>query len=94
MRICNIVEKLINTVDKKEENQIIIEDIKNNRDKISREHKFDKSVTKHSGNLDDVVKIILETNEVLISNKVNNNNNNNNNNLIKLYNVQKKTLIL
>ena len=87
MRICNIVEKLINTVDKKEENQIIIEDIKNNRDKISREYKFDKSVTKHSGNLDEVVKIILETNEVLISNKVNNNNNNNNNDLIKLYNV-------
>ena len=82
-----LVEKLINTVDKKEENQIIIDDIKNNRDKISGEYKFDKSVIKHSGNLDDAVKIILEINEVLTSNKVNNNINNNNNDLMKLYNV-------
>ena len=37
-----LVEKLINTVDKKEENQIIIDDIENNRDKIFGEYKFDK----------------------------------------------------
>ena len=31
-KFATVVEKLINTVDKKEETQIIIEDIKNNRD--------------------------------------------------------------
>ena len=67
-----LVEKLINTVDKKEENQIIIDDVENNRDKISREFKFDESVIKQSGDLSDAVKIILEINEVLTSNKVNN----------------------
>ena len=42
---CNftvLVERLINTIDKKEENQIIIDDIKNNRSKIFKEYKFDK----------------------------------------------------
>ena len=43
-----LVEKLINTVDK-EENQTIVDDIKNNKDKISREYKFDEAVIKHSG---------------------------------------------
>ena len=66
-----LVDKLINTIDK-EENQIIIDDIENNRDKIFREYKFDKSVIKQSGDLSDAVKIILEINEVLTSNKVNN----------------------
>ena len=67
-----LVEKLINTVDKKEENQIIIDDIKNNRDKISTKYRNDKSVIRHSGDLLDAVKIILEINETLKSNKVNN----------------------
>ena len=67
-----LVEKLINTVDKKEENQITIDYIENNRDKISREFKFDESVIKQSGDLSDAVRIILEINEVLTSNKVNN----------------------
>ena len=67
-----LVEKLINTVDKKEENQTIVDDIENNRDKIYEECKFDKSVIKHSGDLIDAVKIILEINELLASDKVNN----------------------
>ena len=66
-----LVEKLINTVDK-EENQTIVDDIKNNKDKISREYKFDEAVIKHSGDLIDAVKIILEINELLKSDKVNN----------------------
>ena len=60
-----LVEKLINTVDKKEENQIIIDDIENKRDKIFGEYKFDKSVIKKIGYLIDAVKIILEINELL-----------------------------
>ena len=66
---CNftvLVEKLINTIDKKEENQIIIDDIENNKSKIFKEYKFDKDVSKHSGDLDDAVKIILKINKVLI----------------------------
>ena len=67
-----LVEKLINTVEKKEENQIIIDDIENSKDKIYREHKFDKDIVKHSRDLLDAVKIILEINEALKSDKVNN----------------------
>ena len=67
-----LVEKLIHTVDKEEENQRIVDNIENNRDKISREYKFDKAVIKQSGDLTDAVKIILEINEVLTSDKVNN----------------------
>ena len=37
-----LVEKLINTVDKKEENQTIVDDIENNKDKIYKEYKFDE----------------------------------------------------
>ena len=44
-----LVEKLINTVHKEEENQTIVDNIKNNRHKISREYKFDKAVIKQSG---------------------------------------------
>ena len=86
-KFVTLVEKLINTVDKKEENQIIIDDIENNRYKISKEYKFDKDVIKHSGDLYDAVKIILEINKVLTSNKVNNDNN-----LIKLYKKYFNTL--
>ena len=75
-------KKLINTVDKKEENQIIIDDIKNNKSKIFKEYSLDKNINKQAGDLDDAAKIILELNEVLISDKVNNNNNYNNNDLI------------
>ena len=67
-------------MDKKEENQIIFDDIKNNRDKISTKYRNDKSVIRHSADLLDAVKIILEINEALNPDKVNND-------LIKLYNT-------
>ena len=70
-----LVDKLINTIDK-EENQIIVDDIENNKGKIYKEYKFDEAVIKHRGDLTDAVKIILEinevNNEVLKSDKVNN----------------------
>ena len=80
---CNfavLVEKLINTVDKKQENQMIIDGIENNRSKIFKEYRFDKDVSKHSGDLDDAVKIILELNKALTLDKVNND-------LMKLYDL-------
>ena len=67
-----LVEKLISTVHKKEEHQEIVDDIENNKDKIYEEYKFDESVIKHSGDLISAVKIILEINELLTSDKVNN----------------------
>ena len=66
-----LVDKLINKVDKKE-NQTIVDDIENNKDKIFGEYKFDTAVIKQSGDLIDAVKIILEINEVLTPDKVNN----------------------
>ena len=66
-----LVDKLINTIDK-EENQTIVDDIENNKDKIYEEYKFDESIFKQRGNLHDAVKIILEINELLTSDKVNN----------------------
>ena len=59
-----LVDQLINRVDKKG-NQIIIDDIKNNKNKIYREYRFDEAVIKHSGDLIDAGKIILEINKVL-----------------------------
>ena len=59
-----LVDKLINTTSK-EENQIIIKDIENNRDKIYQEYKFDESIFKQRGNLHDAVKIILEINWII-----------------------------
>ena len=70
-----LVEKLINTVDKKEENQIIIGNIINNKNKIFNKYRLDKSVIEQSGDLSDAVKIMLEINEALKSNKVNDNDN-------------------
>ena len=52
-----MVDKLINAIDK---------------EKSFREYKFDKAVTKQSVDLIDAVKIILEINELLKSDKVNN----------------------
>ena len=69
-----LVEKLINAVDKKKENQTIINDIENNRDKIF-EQKYSQFVIQpvyKRGDLKDAVKIILEINELLKSDKVNN----------------------
>ena len=70
-----LVEKLINTVDKEEENQIIIDDIENNSSKII-EQEYSQFVIQPAykrGDLKDAVKIILEINELLTSDKVNSN---------------------
>ena len=61
-KFATVVEKLINTVDKKEENQIIIDDIKNNRDKISTKYRYDTDVIRQSADLLDAVEIIFEIN--------------------------------
>ena len=61
-----LADKLINTTSK-EENQMFINDIKKNKDKILEEYKFDKSVIKQRGNLHDAVKVILEFNETIQS---------------------------
>ena len=69
-----LVEKLINTVDKKEENQIIIDDIENDSNKIYQQ-KYSQFVIQPAhkrGHLIDAVKIILEINELSKSDKVNN----------------------
>ena len=65
-----MVDKLINTIHK-EENQIIVDDIENNRDKTYEEYKCDESVIQQSGDLLDAVKIILEINELFTLNKDN-----------------------
>ena len=62
----------INTIDK-EENQTIVDDIENNEYKIYKQYNA-KAAIKHSGNLIDAIKIILEVNKILTSGKVNNNN--------------------
>ena len=66
-----LVDKLINTIDK-EENEIIIDNIENNKNKIFGEYKFDKSVIKQRSDLNDAVKIILEINELLTLDEDNN----------------------
>ena len=65
-KFATLVDKLINTTSK-EENQMFINDIKKNKDKILEEYKFDKSVIKQRGNLYDAVKIIVEFNETIQS---------------------------
>ena len=68
------VDKLINTVDKKEENQIIIHDIGNNSNKII-EQEYTQFVIQPAykrGDLQDAVKIILEINKLFTEDKVNN----------------------
>ena len=64
----------MNAVDKKEENQIIIEDIKNNSNKITEQvyNKFVIQPAYKRSILKDAVKIILEINELVKSDKVNN----------------------
>ena len=69
-----LVEKLINTVGKKEENQIIIDDIQNNSSKII-EQKYSQFVIQPAykrGDLKDAVEITLEINELLKSDEDNN----------------------
>ena len=66
-----LLDKLISTIDK-EQKQIIIDDIENNKNNIFGEYKFDKSVIKQCGNLNYAVKIILEINELLTLDEDNN----------------------
>ena len=63
-KFATLVDKLINTTSK-EKNQIIIDDIENNKNKIYKKYKFDESIFKQRGNLYDAAKIILEINELL-----------------------------
>ena len=68
-----LVDKLINTIDK-EEKQIIIDNIENNRDKIF-EQEYSKFVIVPAykrGDLNDTVKLIPEINELLTINEDNN----------------------
>ena len=69
-----LVEKLKNAVDKKEENQIIIDNIKNNSNKII-EQEYSQFVIQSAykrGDLQDAVNIILEINKLLTLDKVSN----------------------
>ena len=67
-----LVDKLINTIDK-EENQIIIDDIENNSKITEQEYsQFVIQPAYKRGDLKDAVKIILEINELLTSDTVNN----------------------
>ena len=62
-----LADKLINTTNK-EENKIIIDDIKKNRDKIYEQDESSKFViepTYRRGDLLDAIKIILNFNELL-----------------------------
>ena len=62
-----LADKLINTTSK-EENQMLVNDIEINRDKIFEQDKFSKFViqpTHKDGDLLDTVKVILRFNEVL-----------------------------
>ena len=69
-----LVDKLINKRDK-EENQIIIDDIKNNKGKIFEQDEYSKFVIQPAykrGDLKDAIKIILEINELLTLDEDNN----------------------
>ena len=62
-----LADKLLNTTSK-EENKIIIDDIKNNRDKIFEQDDFNNFVIKQGykrGDLNDAVKMLLEFNETI-----------------------------
>ena len=61
-----LADKLINTTNK-EENQMLINDIKKNEDKTFEQDEFGKFVIKQRGNLNETVKVILEFNETIQS---------------------------
>ena len=68
-KFVTLADKLINATSK-EENQMLINDIKKNEDKIFEQDEFNKFVIQSSykrGNLDDTVKVILEFNETIQS---------------------------
>ena len=62
-----LADKLLNATSK-EENKIIIDDIKNNRDKIFEQDDFNNFVIKQGykrGDLNDAVKMLLNFNEII-----------------------------
>ena len=62
-----LADKLLNTTSK-EENKIIIDDIKNNRDKMFEQDDFNNFVFKQGykcGDLNDAVKMLLKFNETI-----------------------------
>ena len=62
-----LADKLLNTTSK-EENQMLVNDIEINRDKIFEQDEYSKFVIKQAhkrGDLLDTVKVILRLNEVL-----------------------------
>ena len=65
-RFVTLADKVINTTNK-EENEIIIDDIKKSRDKIYKQDDFSNIIQPayKRGDLLDAVKIVLEFNEVL-----------------------------
>ena len=66
-KFATLVDKLINTTSK-EENQMLINDIKINRDKIFEQDEFNKFVIKQAhkrGDLLDTVRVILKFSEIL-----------------------------
>ena len=68
-KFATLIDKLINTT-KKEENQILIIDIKKNENKIFEQDEFDKFIIQSSNkhvNLLDTVKVILQFNETIQS---------------------------
>ena len=73
-KFATLVDKLINTIDK-EENQVIIDDIESNKDKTFEEEQYDKFVVQEAhkrGDLLDAIKFILEINELLTLDEGNN----------------------
>ena len=68
-KFATLVDKLINTT-RKEENQMLINDITKNENKIYEQDEFDKFVIQQAykrGDLVDTVKAILEFNETIQS---------------------------
>ena len=62
-----LADKLLNTTNK-EKHEIIIDDIKNNRDKIFEQDGFNQFVIKQGykrGDLNDSVKVLLKFNETI-----------------------------
>ena len=68
-KFATLVDKPINTTSK-EENQMFINDIKKNEDKIFEQDEFDKFIIQSShkrGDLSDAIKVILQFNETIQS---------------------------
>ena len=64
LTFAELADKLINTKSK-EENQMLINDVETNRDKIFKQDEFGKFVIKQHDNLLDTAKAILEFNKTI-----------------------------